>query len=253
MTEFDSWRDYFTFAHFVRTKARHILDERCQRFLDAVLESSEKRRAEIPNGVVLYRSQLANASRTQPLCDENGVEVDCVDVEIPADRDRMVPKGDRAFEGRVNAKGTPCLYLATEPNTAMAEVRPWIGSLISVAAFQVVRDLTVVDCSSDSESGWFFEKEPSPEKREQRVWSDINRAFSEPVTRADDVADYAPTQVLGEAFKSRGFDGIVYGSKLGKGHNVALFDLKLAEPTNCHLFEAEALNPVFKDKHESWH
>ncbi len=207
----------------------------------------------LPQGVVLYRSQLAHAFRTQPLLDENGIEVDCVDVEIPAERDRMVPRADRATEGRVNAKGIPCLHLATEPNTAMAEVRPWIGSLVSVAAFEVVRDLTVVDCSSDSTRLLFFEKEPSPEKREERVWSDINRAFSEPVTRTDDVADYSPTQVLGEAFKARGFDGIVYESKLGKGKNVALFDLKAAEPTNCYLFELESLNPVFSKKAESWH
>jgi hypothetical protein len=135
----------------------------------------------------------------------------------------------------------------------MAEVRPWIGSYISVASFEVLRDLTVVDCSTNS-TGWiFFGGEPAPDKRETRVWGDINRAFSVPVAPADDVADYAPTQVLAEAFRFGGFDGIVYGSRLGEGKNVAVFDLTAARPTNCHLFQVASLNPVFSPRNESWH
>jgi hypothetical protein len=253
MAEFESWRGYFSFAHFVKCKARHILDAKSQHFLKAVLETSEKRRTPIEKGVVLYRSQLAHRWRTQPLTDENGVEVDSVDVAIPADRERMIPRSDRATEGRVNAKGIPCLYLSTDPNTAMAEVRPWIGSYVSVASFEVLRDLTVVDCSAESKRGWmFFEGEPAPDKREQRVWGDINRAFAEPVARADDLADYAATQVLAEAFRFGGFDGIVYGSKLGEGKSVAIFDLDAAKPINCYLYQVNSINPLFSPRNESW-
>jgi hypothetical protein len=56
------------------------------------------------------------------------------------------------------------------------------------------------------------------------LWYHINEAFSLPVTNSDDKADYAPTQVLGEAFKSKHFDGIRYGSKVGDGSTIALFD-----------------------------
>lgn len=40
----------------------------------------------------------------------------------------------------------------------------------------------------------FFGKESAPDKREEQIWGDINRAFSEPVSRADEVADFAATQ-----------------------------------------------------------
>lgn len=132
MAEFESHRDYVAFARFVKYKARHILDAQSQRFLKAVLETGEKRREPIPKGDVFYRSQLTNGWRTQPIPDENGVEVDSVEVPIPAGFDRMVPRPDRATEGRANAKGIPCLYLSTDRDTAMAEVRPWIGSYVSV-------------------------------------------------------------------------------------------------------------------------
>jgi RES domain-containing protein len=33
-------------------------------------------------------------------------------------------------EGRANPRGIPVLYLATHRETALAEVRPWIGAVI---------------------------------------------------------------------------------------------------------------------------
>jgi hypothetical protein len=162
--------------------------------------------------LAIYRSQLANSWSREPIRDENGVEVDYVEIPIPVDRERMIPQTDRATEGRVNAKGISCLYLCTDWNTAIAEVRPWIGSYVSVASFETLRDLRVVDCSADSLRTWIFlEGEPGPEKREESksIWGDINRAFSEPVTSTDNLADYAATQVLAVAFRTAGFDGIV--------------------------------------------
>ncbi len=69
------------------------------------------------------------------------------DVPVPHSRERMKPLKDRAPEGRINPKGIPCLYLATERDTALSEVRPWIGSLNSVGQFKTSRNLVVIDCS----------------------------------------------------------------------------------------------------------
>jgi hypothetical protein len=40
------------------------------------------------------------------------------------------------------------------------------------------------------------------------VWKDIDRALAQPVTDDHDTADYVPTQVLAEAFREHGFDGV---------------------------------------------
>ena len=63
----------------------------------------------------------------------------------------------------------------------------------------------------------------------------MNEGFSEPVTPTDNTADYAPTQVLAEAFRSHGYDGVIYRSMLGPGKNIAIFDLGNAELVNCTL------------------
>ena len=106
----------------------------------------------------------------------------------------------------------------------------------------------------------FDEPEPPPPKREEAVWNHIARAFREPVTRHDDVAEYAPTQIIADVFRSHGFDGVAYRSAFGTDrYNVALFDLNAAELLACSLHEItdvdfkyrETKNPYFVQRDEN--
>jgi hypothetical protein len=247
MAGFESWTQYWQFSQFVMRRARHILDAKNQRFLDTVVETSKKRSGSIEKGAFLWRAQLGHGCRTEKVLDESQREIDSFEVEDPFPPERMTPQPDRAYEGRVNPKGIPCLYFSTDKETAMTETRPWIGSCVSVAQFVMLRDLSVVDCSADSPgTAWrSMSKIFDADELEKHVWGDINLAFSEPVTRTDDVAEYAPTQVLAEAFRAAGYDGIVYGSRLGTGRTVAIFDLAAAELANCHLYRVKAVNLEF--------
>ena len=96
-----------------------------------------------------------------------------------------------------------------------------------------------MDCTRDTDSSFiFFEAEPEPGRRNTAVWGDIGHAFREPVMRDDDIASYAPTQVIAETFRSEGFDGVAYRSAFGTDRfNVALFDLQAAEVTSAELHE----------------
>jgi hypothetical protein len=227
-------------------------DSKMQNFLETVLATSHERRKKIPSGSIFWRAQQGHGS-----CTESHEEIE-YDVPAPLEPERMKPLADAAREGRVNPKGIPCLYLATDKDTAMAEVRPWLGLCVSVGQFKTLRDLFVVDCSilHGSERTWHFE-EPAPPEREKAVWAAIDHAFSEPVNVDDSTADYSPTQVLAEAFRADGCDGVVYKSLLGKGYNIALFDIASADLVNCFLYEPktitftfdEVANPYFIKKH----
>ncbi|MGA6950656.1 MAG: RES family NAD+ phosphorylase, partial [Candidatus Sulfotelmatobacter sp.] len=59
---------------------------------------------------------------------------------------RMKPQPDKATEGRVNPKGIPCLYGARDVDTAIAEIRPWNGEMVSIAVFKVLKGLKLVEC-----------------------------------------------------------------------------------------------------------
>lgn len=50
--------------------------------------------------------------------------------------------------------------------------------------------------------------------------------------RSDDVADYVPTQILAELFRTEEYDGLIYRGAFGdNAFSVALFDLDSAK---CH-------------------
>jgi hypothetical protein len=159
----------------------------------------------------------------------------------------MKPLMDRAIEGRANAKGIPCLYVATQIKTAIGKCRPWVGALLSVAQMKTNRELQIVNCTSAQKGFPIYFEEPEPAEREQAVWRDIDRAFAEPVTRTDDTADYAPTQILAELFQETGADGVGYRSALGAGNNLALFDLACADVINGQLYKVDKLDIGFRE------
>lgn len=146
----------------------------------------------------------------------------------PLPPDRMKPLPNMATEGRANPKGIPYLYLATDKETAMAEICPWLDSLISVGQFRTIRELVVFDLAALHQDTTIYLSEPSPKKRESAVWSDIDSAFSKPISPTEHVAEYIPTQIIAELFKNNGADGMIYKSALGDGLNVVLFDLEVA-------------------------
>jgi RES domain-containing protein len=210
------------------------------------METSESRRKTLQKGQILCRAQRGFEWRT---IEQEGEEFEIEDA-YPADR--MVPKAEFVGEGRANSRGIPCLYLASNSKTAMSEVRPWLGSYISLAQFKVLRDCEVVDCSMDKKrSGLVFTstwelKEPDAAGREAGVWGDIAQAFSEPITVDEPHSDYVPTQVLAEAFRSHGYDGIVYKSLLDSGgFNIALFDLASTELINRGLYRTKSVSFEF--------
>jgi RES domain-containing protein len=105
--------------------------------------------------------------------------------------DRKLMKGDG---GRANPPGIPYLYLATDPGTALAEMRPSVGQGMTVASFQIKKTVTVVLCRA-GEGDWeeaIFSENPSPQAVDKHVWNDISWAFSRPVRREDEASAYAP-------------------------------------------------------------
>src|SRR5712692_4908741 len=208
MAEFISTDSYHRFEQTVKRKARYVHDDEVRAFLAVVMQTSQARKESIERSTVLWRAQRGYTWRT-----ENEGQEEEFEVPDAYEPERMRPKAELVGDGRVNPRGIPCLYLASSQETAMAEVRPWVGSYISLAQFKVMRDVVVVDCSKDKRvfPNWLLnkdQKEMPAEKREQVVWGDIAHALSRPVTPDEPVTEYVPTQILAEAFRAHGYDGI---------------------------------------------
>ncbi len=242
MKEFKSWRGFGEFEQAIKKRTRYIHGPDVKAFLETVLQTAAKRVDMLPTESILWRAQLG--------CDWEPLRVDGEHIDdeaTPHLPSRMRPRRQQANEGRANPKEIPYLYLATNRDTALAEVRPWIGSYISVGQFKIVRELRLVNFATDKQGSRVYFREPSREKREESVWGDIDRAFARPVSASDDVADYVPTQTIAELFKVNSYDGIAYRSSLGTGHNVALFDLDAAKLVSCFLFKVENIDFEFRE------
>src|SRR5262249_23227383 len=149
MSEFESERAYTWFARAVMHTCRFVHSDKVRAFLKMVLETSVSRLTDVKAGQIYYRAQYGCDWRTI----ERSFYAD--DAKYRTRRqtafsaERMRPKAEFVGDGRANPSGIPYLYMANTPTTAMAEVRPWIGSPISLAHFRVVRDLSLVDCSRE--------------------------------------------------------------------------------------------------------
>ena len=233
---FQSWSSFRSFKDRIEHEERFFHSQEIQEFLAEVLATACDRVESIRKGQRYWRAQPGSALR--PPDNGGGQIVDyCCVPHLP---ERMKPLPEKAREGRVNSRGIPCLYLATDETTAISEVRPWVGSYVTVAEFETCKPLTLVDCSrceinpvvktaSDLDMLWKLTP-PKPEEIPQIVWRWIDLAFSEPVDREeeDSTVDYAPTQIVAELFKSNGFDGVKYRSVFNGGKNIALFDIHSA-------------------------
>lgn len=239
---FDSWKAFSNFERAVSRNRRYIRTRDADRFLEGVRASCSSRQGNISEGRGFWRAQLGHSWRF----------IDEIGGEIPAafSSNRMKPLSDRALEGRANSKGIPVLYLCTNKEAAMSEVRPWLGSMISLAQFETTRSLRVVDCTRTKVQRTSLFIEPPPDEEvDQIVWSDIDRAFTKPVTRSDDSGEYVATQILTELFRDEGFDGIAFRSAFGEhSTNMALFDLSSAEVTYGQLFEATQAKLNFQER-----
>ena len=221
---------------------RYLRSSSSEEFLKAVAATAHPRKIAVGPGSILWRAQLGHGLRKE------GNDPEAFEVECALPPERMKPLPDRASEGRANPKGIPCLYLATKKKTAVSEVRPWIGSYVSVGQFKPVRRLEIINCShnhGDPASYLTFGQEMAltPGEIEKTVWSNIDRAFAAPTVRDDNEAGYAATQIIAELIKSLGYDGIAYRSNFGEeGHNIALFDIDVANLINCQLHRVDSVD-----------
>jgi len=233
LASFQRLRAFWDFSRAVRTQQRYVRDDATEAFLANVAETAAKRVTTLKAKTVLWRAQIGHDEFED---DQGQYQISGLPEE------RMLPLLYSAPEGRINPKGIPCLYMATDRDTAIAEMRPWRHALVSVAALETVREFRLVDCSADRKPRLAKIGAPIPRlEPEDAVWSQINAEFATPVERSDSRAEYVPTQVLADVFRHHGYEGVIYSSSVAKGRNVALFDPRGAQLVACELHRVEEI------------
>lgn len=221
--------NFIDFRNSIVTGNQFVLDDSANAFLAGIRKTVKSHVVTLPKGSNLYRAQ--HGCR-QIDWDEHPETLRC------HGKKRMLPDRNHVRAGRANADYKAVFYASISPDIAVKEMRPWIGSYLSVARFRVKRDLEIVNLF-DAYGGFMkgFELAVRRSKLKGKeydayVWHCIGEAFCQPVTLSDDPHSYLPTQIIAELIKSMGYDGLAYRSSTeperksqeDAGANVALFD-----------------------------
>lgn len=133
--------------------------------------------------------------------------------------------------GRANPEMISYLYLAEDPETAIAEISPIPSMWISVGLFKITQALKLIDLS-----GRYVSKCSSDYKE---LFSQMSQTFS---LVAKNKSDYYITQYVSEYIKSLGYDGIIYSSSIcSKKINIVLFYDEKVRAVGSELYEVEAV------------
>ncbi len=162
------------------------------------------------------------------------------------------PPRRMASSGRANPVGIPYLYLASNETTALAEVRPHPGDSMCIARFGVPSDAIFIDLRNPRKTVSPFllddEEQIGMLRRDIGFLEGLARELRAPVLPVDAAIDYIPSQYLCELIKDCGFDGVLYGSSVGRGINLALFDPDRAVASNLAEFSITSVDVVYAVK-----
>lgn len=123
--------------------------------------------------------------------------------------------------GRNNIKGMSYLYLASDPYTACAEIKPIRGTIISLATFKIICPLKAFNFSDDvnvKEYSYFGEMN---NLSVAHLLTLIMQAFYSP---GSDMEGYTVSQYISDLVRKHGFDVLVYRSYISQGKNYTIFN-----------------------------
>ena len=147
----------------------------------------------------------------------------------PADMD--APPSDKATAGRANSAGIRCLYLASDFETTIHEIRAGAFDYVSVGCFELSNDIVVVDLKAIDHISPFIDGCDFLEHAiNKEHLNKINMEISRPLRRSDSILDYIPTQYIADFIKSITYNGVAeysgieYNSTMNpSGQNLAIF------------------------------
>jgi RES domain len=159
------------------------------------------------------------------------------------------PPPEKATAGRANPEGTSVLYCAEEEATAIAEVRPARGQLVSIAAGETMESLNILDFAEKVRFVTPFACEHLPSLvQSYELFNRWGDELARPLRHNDDVSDYFPTQYLAQWVRTHHYDGIRYPSALAAdGHNLVIFERGKVRFTGCRLVEIKSVSIQYGD------
>ncbi|MFA6411798.1 MAG: RES family NAD+ phosphorylase [Syntrophales bacterium] len=158
------------------------------------------------------------------------------------------PPKETTSHGRANPFGIPCLYTASDENTAVSEVRPYKGGSVCMASFSVDPTMTCVDLRDPQDTISPFDLSEEDIRLVHRYMGYLCRLgdeLSKPVIPKEAHLEYLPSQYLCEFIKHCGFDGVIYKSAMATGINYAIFNDRKLKGIQVKTYQINSIDVNF--------
>lgn len=202
-----------------------INDDVMQPFLEFVKKTYKK-------GSIFFRARIAPSSKGFPL-------------------DMMgAPPREKATSGRANSEGISCLYLSDSEETTLHEARVGEYDYVSIAQFEAIEDVEVVNIALLSEISPFLGSDITQLAVNVANFKRLSIEIAKPMRRHDSPLDYLPTQYLCDYIKSLGYVGFEYRSAMNEdGSNLAIFYPKKFKCVHVSVYDIQSLKYSYDKIH----
>lgn len=213
------------FIHEIQFNNRNPQDTKALELLDDISTNPE---ILIEKGSLLYRCRIVTNKN------DTGKEANFYGYSA---KESFIPPPKVTKDMRANYRYIPYLYCTNNPYIALVEVRPRLGSLVSIATIETNETIRLLDFT--------IQNKPSKmSDSKKNLFLDLSLLYSSPVTDTDDTLDYIPTQYIAEYAKAKGYDGIAFSSSLvpeineshPERYNVVIFNYQKSFAKKSNLF-----------------
>lgn len=124
--------------------------------------------------------------------------------------------------GRINRAGVSFLYCASDKYTAISEIRPHPGDIVSIGKFITKKDLLIYDLTEVQFLNYYQSDKKLDTFKKLNTLTELMQKVIPPSERQA----YNITQLIADCVRKLDFDGILFPSSVGDGHNLVVFNPK---------------------------
>lgn len=157
------------------------------------------------------------------------------DFKNAPNKELLAPPNYLAKEGRCNPEWISYLYLCSDIETAISEVKPSEGELVTVARIEI----------NDNCKFFKFNVNDVQEGKYRALINVIDEDLSQVIT-ANEKMSYIPFQFISEYIKNKGYSGFIYSSAVGDGLNYLIYEPKDIQVISRELFHIKEVKYYFE-------
>jgi hypothetical protein len=215
-------KDDSSFINYIENKIRRknyfFIEAYIKKKINDILPG---RKISIPANTIYFRSRIGYEEKL--LCEGSDGWSSEIKYRPWETANIGAPLPANAVPGRMNRDAISFLYLSDKSRTAISEVRPVPGQIVTVAKFTSVKDLVVADFRNGKGEEIVKYYKSDKELDKFILIKNICNLFNSPVI-PEQKERYILTQLIADSIRKLKYDGIMSESTVEKGANLTIFD-----------------------------